>query len=466
MSHSPQMSPSFSAQTCAGQDDDICCQREGALIAHYVNERDLHILAGSTDDPRALVLLRHCGRSADLLDCRPAAALEQTLRKLPPLFTPARGWEEGAGAHLSATVIMCTTGASPYLRGAVEAVLAQKHDAFDLCVVDNAPATGATRQALAGLTDPRLRIITAARPGLSRARNRGVLAATGEIIAFTDDDAFVDPLWLRALCDPFASDPQGRIGATTGIVLPAELAHRTQRWFEARGGFPKDLTPRVWSLREEPSLAAFGEAGEGGPLYPVTTARVGAGVCMAFRAKVVREVGPFDPALGAGTLTRGGEDLDMFARVLRAGYAIIHTPDALVHHVHRSDEAGLERQIRGNGSGMAALITKTVCQQPSALFVLASRVAAVARRIAPGSERVVGSDPDVPASLTREEIRGFLEGPMLYMRARYRAALVRREQRVGRSTQTGMMSMPVGRPRACCAQQSSFSSGSASEGGS
>ncbi|RRC95551.1 glycosyltransferase family 2 protein [Schaalia canis] len=402
---------------------------EGALIAHYEDERDLHVLVGSEADPRALVLVRSEGRSARIIDCAPAASLSRILRELPPVMVKPRAWREGAGATLSATVVMCTMGTSPYLRRAVTAVLAQEHNDFDVCVVDNDPASGATHAALADITDPRLSIISAPRPGLSRARNRGVLAARGEIIAFTDDDAFVDPQWLRALCDPFASDPNRRIGATTGIVLPAELTHRTQRWFEARGGFPKDLTPRVWSLREEPTLATFGEAGEGGPLYPVTTARVGAGVCMAFRADVLREVGPFDPSLGAGTLTRGGEDLDMFARVLRANYAIIHTPDAVVHHVHRTDFEGLERQIRGNGSGMAALLTKSVWERPSSLVLLASRALKVARRVAPGSERVTGTDPDVPASLTHEEIRGFLEGPLLYARSRTRASRMERQQR-------------------------------------
>ena len=377
------------------------CTAEGALIAHYEDERHLRVLSGSEDDPRALVLLRTEGRSARMIECEPASSLAGILRELPPAMVSPRGWSEGAGVSMSATVIICTMGISPYLRRAVEAVLAQEHDAFNVCVVDNNPRSHATRTALADIDDPRLSIVNAPQAGLSRARNRGVLAATGEIIAFTDDDAFVDPLWLRSLCDPFASDPGHRVGATTGIVLPAELTHRTQRWFESRGGFPKDLTPRVWSLREEPTLASFGEPGEGGPLYPVTTARVGAGVCMAFRAETLRQVGPFDPALGAGTPTRGGEDLDMFARILRGGYTIIHTPDAIVHHVHRTDLEGLEGQIRGNGSGMSALIVKSVWEYPTTLLLLASRVAAVARRVAPGSERVAGTDPDVPASLTQ-----------------------------------------------------------------
>ena len=73
--------------------------------------------------------------------------------------------------------------------------------------MDNAPSTGQTREKLAGITDTRMSIVSASRPGLSRARNRGVLAARGEVIVFTDDDAIVDPHWLTAMIDPFTAIP-------------------------------------------------------------------------------------------------------------------------------------------------------------------------------------------------------------------------------------------------------------------
>ena len=265
-------------------------------------------------------------------------------------------------------------------------------------------------------------IVPASRPGLSRARNRGVLAARGEVIVFTDDDAIVDPNWLTAMIDPFTASPY--VAATTGIALPLEERYKPQRWFESRGGFPKDMKPRVWAAGDIPEgLEALGDKGEGGPLFPITTARVGAGVCMAMRRDVLMEVGPFDPALGAGTATRGGEDLDMFARILATGDVIVHTPDALVHHRHRVDEAGLDKQIRGNGSGMAALLTKAIIEKPSVLCTLLCRVPAVLKRIRPGGARVAGTDDDTPGSLTRSEIKGFLEGPFLYLSSRRRNRL-------------------------------------------
>ncbi|WP_022867603.1 glycosyltransferase family 2 protein [Schaalia vaccimaxillae] len=375
------------------------------------------LISGTPDQARALVVVRDNPRISAVLTIdgtdRPAA--DPAVAAVEP--APTRPWAEGAGAGLQATVVMCTMGSCDILGDAVRSVLAQNHDNFDLVVVDNAPSTGGTRRALADINDSRMTIVNASTPGLSRARNRGVLAAQGDFIAFTDDDAILDPNWLTALLDPFAASPL--VGATTGIVVAAELRSQAQRWFEARGGFPKDLTARVWTIgNSAQSLAGLCEPGEGGPLYPMTTARVGAGVCMAMRREVLMEVGPFDPALGAGTPTRGGEDLDMFARIMRAGYAIIHTPDALVHHRHRTDLAGLDTQIRGNGSGMAALIVKSVMERPGSLVNLVGRIPGVLQRVAPGSERVSGTDEDVPGSLTKSEIKGFLEGAGLYLRSR------------------------------------------------
>ena len=384
--------------------------------------RVTQLISGDPKATRALVLVRDNGRNSDFIEIDGTTHPEFNSRVSSVEAAGPRGWEEGAGAKVDATVIMCTVGSCDMLEDAVRAILAQKHHRFSLVVVDNAPETGQTREKLASIDDTRMTIVPASRPGLSRARNRGVLAARGEVIVFTDDDAIVDPNWLTAMIDPFTASPY--VAATTGIALPLEERYKPQRWFESRGGFPKDMKPRVWAAGDIPEgLEALGDKGEGGPLFPITTARVGAGVCMAMRRDVLMEVGPFDPALGAGTATRGGEDLDMFARILATGDVIVHTPDALVHHRHRVDEAGLDKQIRGNGSGMAALLTKAIIEKPSVLCTLLGRVPAVLKRLKPGGARVAGTDDDTPGSLTRSEIKGFLEGPFLYLSSRRRNRL-------------------------------------------
>ncbi|MDO5670283.1 MAG: glycosyltransferase [Corynebacterium sp.] len=378
---------------------------------------EVTVISGADTDPRAQVLVRDGRRTCALVTLDGAGEAAERGSAAHPDPAPLRGWQDGAGRDLAATVVVCTLGRNPLLRVTVAALLAQTHRRVEIIIVDNDPASGATRQLLDDHRDPRLRIVDEPHPGLSRARNAGVAAATGEIIAFTDDDALPHPSWLASLLDVFASAPPGEVGAVTGPAFAAELQSRSQRFFEARGGFPKQLEPVVWSLDDpSPQCARFGARGEGGPLFPVATARVGAGVSMAFSRPALAALGDFDVRLGAGTLTNGGEDLDAFARVLRAGLAIIYNPDAVVHHVHRRDMAGLEKQIHGNGTGMAALLTVSLLRRPKDLVVLLRRVPSILSRVAPGTERMQGNEDDVPGTLSHQEIRGFLRGPMLLIR--------------------------------------------------
>ena len=105
-------------------------------------------------------------------------------------------------------------------------------------VVDNASCDdGRTRAvALAAGVD----YVREDRPGLDIARNRGVRAATGDIVAFTDDDVRLHPRWLERLTAAFDAD---RIMAVTGLVLPAELETPAQIHFEKYWGFGRGYRP-------------------------------------------------------------------------------------------------------------------------------------------------------------------------------------------------------------------------------
>jgi hypothetical protein len=367
-------------------------------------ERDtgqLKILSGDYSDSNVEVLVRDFGRTAAYLKLDGTTNLIERADNLAAT-APENPWA-GHGTELSATIIIATLGKTILLHNAVTAALNQTHPNYNVIVVDNDPDSGDTHRILSDLTDPRLSIIPAPTKGLSHARNEGVRAAEGNVIAFTDDDAATDPNWLANLIAAIAST---NAGAATGPVFPAELSYPPQRYFEARGGFPKGLEAQLWTF----------DHAAGGPLYPYATARVGAGVSMAFSKQALADIGEFDTNLGAGTKTNGGEDLDAFARLLRAGYSIAYNPDAVLHHVHRRDLNGLKKQIYGNGTGMAALLTKTIITQPWALAVLISRVPKILRRIAPGSERMAGSGEGAPSILSKLEILGFLAGPVLYFR--------------------------------------------------
>jgi hypothetical protein len=110
-----------------------------------------------------------------------------------------------------ASVVVPTDLARPAeLRRCLKSLAELDHPDYEVIVVDNRPA-GAPPADIEGA-----RVVREPRPGASAARNRGASVATGEIVAFTDDDVQAHPGWLSALCRRFARRP--RISAVTGLV--------------------------------------------------------------------------------------------------------------------------------------------------------------------------------------------------------------------------------------------------------
>jgi GT2 family glycosyltransferase len=86
---------------------------------------------------------------------------------------------------------------------------------------------------------------------------------------------------------------------------------------------------------------------------------------MTFRREVLLELGGFDEALDTGAPLPGGGDLDIFYRVIRAGYPLVYEPRLLVFHHHRRDLDGLRRQYRSWGVGFMAFIAKSYRTDPA-----------------------------------------------------------------------------------------------------
>src|SRR5262249_7513152 len=144
------------------------------------------------------------------------------------------------------TVAVCTRDRPDDLTQCLKAI-DQLTGPVEVLVIDNAPATNATEKVvrargLAAQGGP-IRYVREPRPGLDWARNRAILEATGDIIAFTDDDAIVDPGWAGAFARLFAENPQ--VMAATGLVIPYELETDAQVLFEMNGGFGKGFE-RKW----------------------------------------------------------------------------------------------------------------------------------------------------------------------------------------------------------------------------
>jgi GT2 family glycosyltransferase len=211
-------------------------------------------------------------------------------------------------------------------------------------VIDNAPPDSHTAELVR--TFPGVVYIVEPKPGLDFARNRAVQEAAGELIAFLDDDVVVDPRWLDGLREAWAANPDA--GAFAGPILPFELETTAQVVFEQMGGFGKNF-----------NRVRFSSAIPDSATYPVGAGIFGAGANMAFRRDAVQQLGGFDDALDTGAPLPGGGDLDMFYRMIRAGYPLVREPKFVVFHQHRREYAQLRRQMWTWGQGTMAYLTKS-----------------------------------------------------------------------------------------------------------
>lgn len=330
-------------------------------------------------------------------------------------------------------IVIATVGERDILRRAISAALQQDYAGeFEVIVVDNAPGSGVAAVTVASLGDPRLRLVEEPERGVSKARNTGshaAVAAGFEVISFTDDDALADPGWLSAQGELFASCPA--IAGATGLVLPGSLVHAAERFFESATGFNKGFERRVWSLEPSGSpVWLVGAKGDGGPLFPFAAGQVGSGNNMSFRAGVLEQVGGFDPAMGVGTPTRGGEDLDLFFRVLASGGSIVYEPRALVRHFHRASMNGLREQMFGYGSGLSAYLFREFVRIPRArVRLLRKAPSGAAMFFGRSSDKANRRPAEYPRALVTQERRGFVAGPALYLQSWWRQCSARRSRR-------------------------------------
>jgi len=265
---------------------------------------------------------------------------------------------EAAGGRPSVTVAVCTRDRPEDLARCLDALAELRYPTLEILVVDNAPATRDAEALVAAR--PGIRYVLEPNAGLGWARNRAVAEATGEILAFTDDDVVVDAGWVEALAAVFEDDPAA--GAVTGLVLPLELDTPAQQLFEDYRSFGRGHERiRVQVAPGSGSVAArYGLTGS-----------LGAGASMAFRWELLEAVGRFDPCLGAGTPCRGGEDLEMFFRMLKAGHALVYQPAAVVRHRHRRPMYALFGQIRDHGISFSSYVVRSAGAYPEERWALA-----------------------------------------------------------------------------------------------
>jgi GT2 family glycosyltransferase len=220
------------------------------------------------------------------------------------------------------SVVVCSKNGERTIRECLEGLLELEYQNFEVIVVDDG-STDATAQ-IAG--EYGLRVISTENRGLSDARNTGMDAATGEIVAYIDDDTCPDPHWLTYLAASFLYSDHAGVGGPN-IAPPGEGLVA-----ECVANAPGNPVHVLLSDKEAEHIP---------------------GCNMAFRKDRLQAVGGFDSRFRIA-----GDDADLCWRIREQGWTLGFAPAAMVWHHRRSSVRAYWQQQKGYGRADAMLARK------------------------------------------------------------------------------------------------------------
>lgn len=233
----------------------------------------------------------------------------------------------------SVSVVICTKDRPEMLRRCLSSIMRGKALPVEVVVVDQSTddQTAMVVREFYGIVACPVRRIAADSKGLAIARNIGLKAAFGSVIAFTDDDCTADSGWLSAIAREFVDNT---VTCVCGHVYPAD---HTDRPMAARVSTLNHQRRRVVAGRCNPFL-------------------LGRGNNMAFRKSDLLKLGGFNEYIGVGSSVYAGEDLDILYRLMEVGGPIVHCPYAIVYHSQPDDWRNVLKKKRGYSLAAAATL--------------------------------------------------------------------------------------------------------------
>jgi glycosyltransferase involved in cell wall biosynthesis len=220
------------------------------------------------------------------------------------------------------SVIVCTFNGSRTLSECLENLLRLEYPNYEVIVVNDG-STDATAKIAHSYG---FRVITTENQGLASARNTGLKAATGEIVAYIDDDAYPDPHWLRYLANTFMNTKHVGIGGPN-ISPPGD-------------------GPIAECVAHSP----------GNPVHILlsdTEAEHIPGCNMAFRKGALEAIDGFDPQFRIA-----GDDVDVCWRLQQKGGTLGYSPGAMVWHHRRNSIRAYWKQQHNYGKAESFLEKK------------------------------------------------------------------------------------------------------------
>jgi glycosyltransferase involved in cell wall biosynthesis len=188
---------------------------------------------------------------------------------------------------------------------------------WECIVVDNNSADNTRQRVEAFQSEHKalnIRYVFEPNQGLSHARNAGIAASRGDIVAFIDDDERIVDEFVSAYIELFDSHPDAM--AAGGKII-AEYPTGRPRWM---------------SRYTEQPIANPMDFGSDVRLFP--SGRIPGGGNMAMRSRLFTTIGVFNTSLGrTGKRLLGGEESDLFERIANHGYKVYYVPRAVMYHI-------------------------------------------------------------------------------------------------------------------------------------
>ncbi len=249
-------------------------------------------------------------------DRRPKPALRAVRKAFADVPFPA----DMAWPRIS--VVVCSYNGARTIRDCLEGLQKLRYPDYEVIVVND----GSTDATPTIARQYAVRLINSSNGGLAAARNIGLEAATGEIVAYIDDDASPDPCWLTYLAATFAATAHAGVGGPN-VPVPGE------------------------------GLTAEGVANApGAPMHVLLSDQEAEhipGCNMAFRRACLQAIGGFDPQFRVA-----GDDVDVCWRLEQRGWTLGFHPGAMVWHSRRNSVRQYWKQQRGYGEAEALLERK------------------------------------------------------------------------------------------------------------
>jgi len=223
------------------------------------------------------------------------------------------------------SVVIPTHNRRATLRQCLNALLAQTHPAHEVIVVDDGSSDGTAEMMARDF--PTVRYLWQQNAGPASARNHGIYEATGDIIAFTDDDCLPPADWLERLADGFHRYPD--VAGVGGALLGSA----EQRRHNLLARYEAYRVRTIHHARDEEIVDGF-------------ACPAGGTNNMAYRAQALRAIGGFDSSFPYPA----GEDADLKWRLAQTGARFLYIPVTVTHLQSYSWPAFRRQQItRGKG---------------------------------------------------------------------------------------------------------------------